>query len=269
MEIRRRLDISSESFEIDGRAFGLNGTYSVLVPDVISMLPGSSGSIGLNLTGIAPTCSSNSQFTCIPFPYNVTVSATGLPQGVSMTYSNQSVEVAMGASVVDVASIAALSANPGAYASSSTRRHTPTTGGTCVLSVWNGNGQWPMLPMLDVPTNNGDNQPIIVNGTTVLHLYCDPYSGLRGARRDEWEQGECRHGGSCQEPGIHRMVASEWSRWRRRRLGRERGQRQHSRHHRDSGCEPSRWPVHHGLQPQQQSALRCGRDRGQWKARCP
>ena len=104
-----------ESFEIDGRALGLNGTYSVLVPDVISMLPGSSGSIGLNLTGIAPTCSSNSQFTCIPFPYNVTVSATGLPQGVSMTYSNQSVEVAMGASVVDVASIAALSASPGTY----------------------------------------------------------------------------------------------------------------------------------------------------------
>lgn len=162
------LDISTESFEIDGTAVGLNGTYSVLVPHVISMRSGSSGSIGLNLTGIASTCTSNSQLTCVPFPYNVTLRATGIPQGVSITYANQSAEVAMGASVVAEASITALSASPGTYVVFFDTPPYTAYGGYVILSVWNSRGQWPVLPMLDVPLANGDNQPVLVNGTAIF-----------------------------------------------------------------------------------------------------
>ena len=181
------LTVASESFEINGSAVGLNGTYSVLVPNVISMRPGSSGSIGLNLTGIEIDCppissaqgnttSTSTTVTtvtvngsCSPFTYDVTPSTRALPPGVTVDFSKPSVGVDMGATVSDPMQISVSSNAPqGTYIIFLDSPPYTAGGGYVILSIWNGQGSWPVLPMLTAPLIDGQNQPVIVNGTSIF-----------------------------------------------------------------------------------------------------
>jgi len=172
----RGLQVASESFEVNGSALGINGTYSVEVPHVVVMRPGSSGSIGLNLTGIEETCpppSGNIIYDC-PSSYQVAPRASTppndtLPYGVSVSFSDPSVSVPVGGSVNDTLLISVPS-NATQGTSIIFLQNPPSTdyAGYIVLSVWNGQGQWPVLPMLNAPLLDGQEQPVIVNGTSIF-----------------------------------------------------------------------------------------------------
>ena len=174
------LAVQPESFQVDGRVFGLNGTYSVYVPHVVVVAPGTSGTLGLTLQGLEADCPPNrtgsSSQTIItvqncPTAYQVSPSTTQLPTGVSVSFSQPSVNVAAGETLNETMTISvSASAAQGTYMVF--LRSAPNTsgvlGGYYILSVWNGKGQWPVLPMLSVPMFNGDNQPVIVNGTAIF-----------------------------------------------------------------------------------------------------
>lgn len=166
------LQVASESFEIDGSPLGLNGTYSVEVPHVIVMPPGSHGSIGLNLTGIETNCPSSTPARTVVncrsnSNYLVTPSTSSLPSGVSVSFSKPSITVEMGGSANDTMLLSvAPNATQGTYIVFLNDPPDPDYPGYVILSIWNGQGQWPVLPMLSVPLSDGQNQPIIFNGTS-------------------------------------------------------------------------------------------------------
>ncbi|HVB01111.1 MAG TPA: YncE family protein [Acidimicrobiales bacterium] len=175
------LAVEPESFQVDGRAFGLNATYSVYVPNVVVMAPGTTGTLGLTLQGIQADCppnqtaSSGSQTVVTiqdcPTSYQVSPSTAQLPAGVSVSFSKPTVDVAAGATLNETMTISvSATAAQGTYMVF--LQSAPNTSGVLgdyyVLSVWNGKGQWPVLPMLDVPLFSGDKQPIIVNGTAIF-----------------------------------------------------------------------------------------------------
>lgn len=176
------LSLAPESFQINGSAVGLNGTYSVLVPDVITMRQGSSGIIGVNLTGISVECAPQQTSVsggattivfggiCAPFTYDVTPSTGALPPGVTASFSEQSVGVEMGASVSDSMQISVSPNAPqGTYVIFLDSPPYTAARGYIVLSIWNGQGSWPVLPMLTVPlAGSTQNQPVIVNGTSIF-----------------------------------------------------------------------------------------------------
>ncbi len=175
------LAVEPESFDVDGRVFGLNGTYPVYVPNVVVVAPGTSGTLGLTLQGIEVNCppsqtSSSGSQTVItvqncPTAYQVSPSTSHLPTGVSVSFSQPTVNVADGETLNETMTISvSASAAQGTYMVF--LGNAPYTSGVLgdyyILSVWDGKGQWPVLPLLSVPLFNGDNQPIIVNGTAIF-----------------------------------------------------------------------------------------------------
>jgi len=141
------LSAPAEFFEVNGSSFGMSGNYSVEIPHVIVMAPGSSGSIGLNVTGLEMNCSTS---YCLSSPFQVAPSTGSLPPGVSISFSDPLTLVKMGATVNDTMLISVSStATEGTYLVLLDNKlyNSPDAGraGYFILSIWNGQGQWPPL----------------------------------------------------------------------------------------------------------------------------
>jgi len=178
--------VTRQSFVINGTAVGLNGTYSVLVPNVLVMRPGSQASVGLNLTGLGRQCNQTgnsgestggaAQTTLTSTvtgtycgPYEISPLAVSVPENVSVTFARPNVSVPMGGNATDTMLISvADNATQGTYIVF--LRNPPSTASYSyfILSVWDGQGTWPVLPMMNAPLFNGQNQPILVNGTSIF-----------------------------------------------------------------------------------------------------
>jgi hypothetical protein len=137
----------AEFFEVNGSSFGMSGNYSVEAPHVIVMAPGSSGSIGLNVTGIEMNCSIP---YCSSSEIQVTPSTESLPPGVSISFSDPITSVKMGGTINDTMLISVSStATEGTYLVLLDNKlyssPDPGNGGYFILSIWSGIGQWPPL----------------------------------------------------------------------------------------------------------------------------
>lgn len=167
-DLAQGMNVSTESFEVNGSALGINGDFSVDVPHVVVMSPGSSGSIEVSFTGNPNICTGS----CIPFTDEYLPSVTSTPSGVSMNFSETNVPVPASDTANDTLHISiSPSAAQGTYI---VFFEFPGPGGSgyatsygyLILSVWDGQGPWPVLPMLSVPLANGQPQPIIFNTTS-------------------------------------------------------------------------------------------------------
>jgi hypothetical protein len=123
------VQMESESFAVNGSLLKQNGTFLVEVPNVVVVGPGSSGSVGLNLTDMVAPCPSQAGssvggtdsggktttvvITCIPDTTGAP-SAGSLPAGVSASFTEPS--VSSGGSIEDTMQISASSnASQGTY----------------------------------------------------------------------------------------------------------------------------------------------------------
>jgi hypothetical protein len=161
------VNVSTESFEVDGGPLGLNGNFSVNVPDVVVMAPGSSGSITLNFSGDPNAYRGGGIFTDTYYP-----SVGWIPSGISMNFSETAIPMPANQTATDTLSISiAPNATQGTYIIFIGFPN-PLAGvefqasGYLILSVWDGTGQWPVLPMMNVPLLDGQKQPIIFNATS-------------------------------------------------------------------------------------------------------
>jgi len=164
--LSKGVNVSTESFEVSGGPLGLDGNFSVDVPDVTVMAPGSSGSIVVNFTGDPNTCVGS----CVPFTDSYYPNVSWIPSDISMNFSETTVPVPTSQTANDNLRISiAPNATQGTYI---VFFEFPGPGagyeasGYVILSVWDGKGQWPVLPMLSVPLLDGQKQPIIFNATS-------------------------------------------------------------------------------------------------------
>ncbi|MDA4115616.1 MAG: hypothetical protein OK442_03555 [Thaumarchaeota archaeon] len=141
------LRVPSEFLEVNGSSFGLSGNFSVEIPHVIVMAPGSSGSIGLNVTGEGMSCSTS---YCPSSQFQVAPSIGPFHPGVSVSFSDPVISLKMGATVNDTMLISVSpTAAEGTYIVLLDNKlySSPDAGygGYFILSIWNGLGQWPPL----------------------------------------------------------------------------------------------------------------------------
>jgi hypothetical protein len=162
------MNVSTESFEVNGSALGINGDFPVDVPHVVVMSQGSSGSMEVSFTGNPNICTGN----CTPFTDEYLPSLSTMPSGVSMNFSETNIPVPASGTANDTLHISVSpSAAQGTYIvffefPGPGGGGYATSSGYLILSVWDGQGPWPVLPMLSVPLLDGQPQPIIFNTTS-------------------------------------------------------------------------------------------------------
>jgi hypothetical protein len=147
------LTVSQETFQINGSVIGRPGTLPVTVPNVLIIRPGSSSEIGVNFSSSFPdrTMNLSLQSFSNPLPAFQSLSADGLPQGVSARFLTPSVAVPANGTGVAVISISANeTATPGTYLLKLNASWSSPAGGQSsvlfLLTVWNGTSTWPQPP---------------------------------------------------------------------------------------------------------------------------
>ena len=180
--------VTTQRFLINGTAVGLDGEYPVAVPNVLVMRPGSQASVGLVLTGLGSPCNqtgnsgdstggpaqtrSTSTVTVTETycgPYQISPLAVSVPENLSVTFARPDVSVPMGGNATDTMLISAPNnAAQGTYIVF--LRSPPSTASYSyfILSIWDGQGEWPVLPMMNAPLLDGQDQPILVNGASIF-----------------------------------------------------------------------------------------------------
>jgi hypothetical protein len=153
--------VASESFYVNGSVVGEPGTYPVVVPNVIVAAPGSSGSVQVDYQAVGPPCHESGG--CSSSSYDVSPSVSLLPPGVSVSFSKQEVAVTGNETAQDTMSITvAANATQGTYfVKLGPSMYGSDTWPYFVLTIWNGQGQWPVLPMLQ-----GQDQSVILSGAS-------------------------------------------------------------------------------------------------------
>jgi hypothetical protein len=148
--------VSEQSLPIDGRIVGRSGTVPLIVPDVIVIRPGVHGSIGLNITSDHPQ-DVNVNLTMVnPLPDAQNLDTNSNPPGVSIRFAEQQVLVpGTGSSQVTLLFSAQNSAPQGTYLLKANFSYIypswnqPARGNLLfLLTVWNGEGQWPPPPII-------------------------------------------------------------------------------------------------------------------------
>jgi hypothetical protein len=143
--------VASETFLVNGSVLGMPGSVPVVVPDVVVLGPGSSGSIGFNFSSTLQTDASESLSFENPLPGIQTLASNGLPQGVNVTFSGQPFTVPNNGSAESTISIAVASDAPsGTFLMELTASQSGTqvgeSGVLFLMTVWNGTGTWPLPP---------------------------------------------------------------------------------------------------------------------------
>ena len=104
--------MSQLNFSIDGKIIGMEGKLSLIVPNVVVVRPGASGSIGLNIT------SNHSQDVLVnltmanPLPGLQSLGSNGSPEGVSIQFVKQQIVVPANGSPQTTLLISAQSSAP-------------------------------------------------------------------------------------------------------------------------------------------------------------
>jgi hypothetical protein len=130
--------VAWQSFQVNGSTLGIKGAFSVTVPNVMVVLPGSSGSVNVSVKDECPQ-----GYIC---PSNTTLSAGPLPSGLSINFFQPELRLAANETVQDSMQISASqNATQGTYLIELKGLAVPVY---FVLSVWNSQGAWPVLPML-------------------------------------------------------------------------------------------------------------------------
>lgn len=143
---------SQEIFQINGSIVGRTNPAPVAVPTVVLARPGSNGSIALNFTSTIANSEFNATLSSSnPLPGIQTLSSTdGLPQGVSLRFTKQSVIIPQDGSTTSQLLITVdRNAPSGTYLIEVDGMLGGQPGATKILfflTVWDGLGQWPPPP---------------------------------------------------------------------------------------------------------------------------
>lgn len=130
--------VAQQSFQVNGSTLGVEGAFPVIVPNVIILAPGSSGSLKVNVTDECPRG--------FPCPSDVTLSTGSLPPGLSINFFRQELPLVGNQTVQNMMVISALqNATQGTYLIELDGLAVPLY---FILSVWNGHSSWPILPLL-------------------------------------------------------------------------------------------------------------------------
>ena len=150
----RNLNVSAETFKIDGNAVGVSGSVPVVIPNVVIARPGSTGTVEL---GFSSTVGSdvNATFSFSdPLPGYQALLPSGLPMGVSIQTSSRTLIIpSNGQMSTNLLISVDQSAPMGTYfielKATLYDSHWAQPGESRVfffLSIWNGSGQWPAPP---------------------------------------------------------------------------------------------------------------------------
>jgi hypothetical protein len=151
----RNLNVSTETFMIDGSVVGVSGSAPVIVPNVVIAKPGSTGTIGLNFSSTIDSQTKANLSFVNPFQGVQTFLSSGLPLGVTIQASDNSIIIpSNGQTTVNLAISVDQSAPAGTYLIGlKTSMLAPGWGQPgegedviFILSIWNGTGQWPAPP---------------------------------------------------------------------------------------------------------------------------
>lgn len=149
------LIVSTQTFGIDGGIVGVSGHVPVTVPNVVIARPGSIGTIGLNFSSTINSAAKVNLSFVDPFPSFESLASNGLPTGVTIVPSSSSIVIpSNGQAPVELTISVDQSASAGTYliglkiAIIASNWGQPNEGVDVifVLSVWNGEGQWPAPP---------------------------------------------------------------------------------------------------------------------------
>ena len=148
--------VSEQSFPVDGRIVGISGTVLLIVPDVIVIRPGASGSIELNITSDHPQDVNVNLTVVNPLPDVQSLEVNSNPPEVSIRFAKQQTSVsANGSSQVTLLISAQDDAPQRTYLMEANFSYIypswnwPARGNLLfLLTVWNGEGPWPPPPII-------------------------------------------------------------------------------------------------------------------------
>jgi len=154
----RNMTVSQQTYPLDGSVVGTSGSVLAAFPNVLTVRPGSTASILLNVSaGEMQNPPSVSFSFSNPFPDAVqNISSSGAPPGVSFQFSNPNLVLQTGRSANTTLLISVDEDAPsGTYFIELEPLQSPVSqlvGGNVIdvfLTVWNGVGQWPPPPLVN------------------------------------------------------------------------------------------------------------------------
>jgi len=153
----KNMTVSQQTYPLDGSIIGRSGSVLAAFPDVLTVKPGTTASINVNVSAMDMQNPPNVSFSLAnPFPSFIqNISSDGAPPGVSFRFSRPTLTLISNHSTNTTLFISVDGNAPsGTYFIQLQPKQSPSSqlvGGNSIFfffSVWSGAGQWPPPPLL-------------------------------------------------------------------------------------------------------------------------